>query len=248
MLTKAGYKINAVPGAGSSLENLKEIANAKLNIVCNEELGLQLAQYLEKRFGTPYVVAGMPYGIEGTKNWLTRIHEALPCENLQVVFDEGTAQMERLTAKENDYRGVWGSLWFDKVILSAAGTQALCMAQALRNEWLDMGELIVICQHEVKSADYCDAADKILVTGKDVDEIEKLFQNAEDVLLLASSSETSNLRRRGARFYSCNIAYPSADEVLLTETPFVGIKGAAHLLERLWNVYVKKQMDEQVDK
>ena len=248
LLAKAGYEINAVPGAGSSLEDLQEIARAKLNIVCNEELGLKLAQYLEKRFGTPYVVAGMPYGIEGTKNWLTRIHEALPCENLQAVFDEGTAQMERLTAKENDYRGVWGSLWFDKVILSAAGTQALCMAQALRNEWLDMGELIVICQHEVKSADYCEVADKVLVTGKDADEIEKLFQNEEDVLLLGSSSEASNLRRRGVRFYSCNIAYPSADEVLLTETPFVGIKGAAHMLQRLWNVYVKKQMDEQVDK
>lgn len=248
ILEKAGYEINAVPGAGSSLEVLQGIGCAELNVVCNEELGLKLAQYLEKRFGTPFVVAGLPYGTKGTQKWLERIAKVLPCENLQGVIEECNAQNERLTAWGNDYRGPWGSMWFDKVVLSAPGTQALCMAQALRNEWIDTGELIVICQHEVEINDYCDAADKVLVTGKDCAAIEDVFENGDNILLLASSSEASNIRRKNCKFLSSNIAFPSADEVILTETPFVGIKGAAHMMQRLWNLYIASVMNKQVGK
>ena len=248
LLKMVGYKINAIPGSGSSLEDLGKLGAAGLNIVCNEELGLILAKHLEKVFGTPYVVVGMPYGIEGTQDWLERIHKVLPCENLQAVKEEGKELLERLISQGNDYRGVWGSLWFDNVILAAPGTQALCMAQALRREWADMGELTVICQHAVKTADYCDVADKVFVVGKDAAEIESLLQNAEDVLLLASSSEASVLRRRRVDFSYSNIAYPCADEVLFTEVPFVGLQGAAHMLQKLWNAYITKAIKEQVDK
>ncbi len=248
ILENAGYERNAVPGAGSSLEDLQGIGSASLNIVCNEELGLKLAQYLEKRFGIPYVVVGLPYGTKGTQKWLERIAEIMPCENLQTVIAECKVQNERLTAWGNEYRGPWGSIWFDKVVVSAPGTQALCMAQALRSEWIDTGELVVICQHEVEAQTYCDVADKVFVTGKDSAAIEEVFQNEENLLLLASSSETSNLRRKNCKFLSCKIAFPSADEVLLTETPFVGIKGAAHMLQRLWNLYITSVMNKQVGK
>ncbi|MBQ8417152.1 MAG: nitrogenase component 1 [Phascolarctobacterium sp.] len=247
LLEKAGYKINAVPGGGSSLEELQQLGKAQLNIVCNEELGLKIAQHLEKRFGTPYLVAGLPYGLQGTQKWLRKINEVLPCSHLQVVLDECEQQAERLNALGNDYRGLWGSIWFDKVVIAANGTQALCMGQAVRNEWADMGELIVICQHDVQNT-YCHMADEVLLAGRDAIKIEGILQNVEDVLLLGSSSEASTLRRRGARFTSCTIAYPAAEEVLLTETPFVGIRGAAHMLQKLWNVYIRSVLDKQVSK
>ena len=248
ILEKAGYEINTVPGAGSSLEALQGICRASLNIVCNEELGLKLAQYLENHFGTPYVMAGLPYGTNGTKKWLESINAVLPCENLQAVLDECKEQAEHLTAWCNDYRGPWGSIWFDKVVVAAPGTQALCMAQALRSEWIDTGELVVICQHDVEQNNYCDVADKVLVAGKDYAAIEEVFAKGDDLLLLATSSESSNLRRKNCKFSSCNIAFPSTDEVHLTETPFVGIKGAAHLLQRLWNLYITSVMNKQVGK
>ena len=248
ILEKAGYEINTVPGSGSSFKELQGVGQASLNIVYNEELGLKLAQYLEKRFGTPYILAGLPYGTSGTQKWLEAINAALPCENLQAVLDECKEQAERLTAWGNDYRGPWGTIWFDKVAISAPGTQALCMAQALRNEWLDTGELVVVCQHDVEQSRYCDVADKVLVAGKDSAASEEVFAKEDKLLLLASSSESSNLRRKNCKFISCNIAFPSADEVLLTETPFVGIKGAAHMLQRLWNLYITSVMNKQVDK
>lgn len=68
ILKQAGYKINVLFGSGSNIDALKNIAGAELNIVCNEELWLEIAKYLEENYGTPYVCAGLPYGIEGTKN------------------------------------------------------------------------------------------------------------------------------------------------------------------------------------
>jgi nitrogenase molybdenum-cofactor synthesis protein NifE len=248
ILEQAGYEINAVPGAGSSFEILQGIGRVELNIVCNEELGLKLAKYLENCFGTPYVLAGLPYGTSGTQKWIEAINAVLPCENLQAVLDECKTQSERLTAWGNDYRGPWGCIWFDKVVFAAPGTQALCMAQALRNEWIDTGELVVICQHDVEQNRYCDVADKVLVAGKDSAAIEKVFAKGDNLLLLASSSEAVNLRRQNRTFFSSNIAFPSADEVLLTDTPFVGIKGAAHMLQRLWNLYITSVMNKQVSK
>lgn len=247
LLKKAGYEINAVPGAGSSLSELESLSSAQLNIVCNEELGLNLAKHLEKCFGTPYIVAGLPYGTNGTAKWMKAIHTALPCQNLQAVLAECKEQGERLTAWGNDYRGVWGSIWFDKVVIAAPGTQALCMGQAVRNEWLDTGDLTIVCQHYVQNI-YGDAANRVLVTGRDSTAIEELWQKENNILLLASSSESSNLRRQKAKFFSCNIAYPSADEVLLTEEPFVGTRGAAHLLQKIWNIYIGSVMNEQVNK
>ena len=64
-----------MPGAGSELETLQKIPAAQLNIVINEELGLETAKYLKERYGTPYVVAGIPYGLKGTLRWLEKIAE-----------------------------------------------------------------------------------------------------------------------------------------------------------------------------
>ena len=43
ILRKAGYIVNCVPGSGSKLAALRNIGAAALNIVCHEELGLEIA-------------------------------------------------------------------------------------------------------------------------------------------------------------------------------------------------------------
>ena len=55
-----------------NLRHCKKIPAAQLNIVINEELGLETAKYLKERYGTPYVVAGIPYGLKGTLRWLEK--------------------------------------------------------------------------------------------------------------------------------------------------------------------------------
>ena len=68
------------------------------------------------------------------------------------------------------------------------------------------------------------------------------LQQADNTLILGSSSESSVLLREGKKFWCCNIAYPVQDEVLLATAPFAGIRGAGHMLQRLWNLKIKTQL------
>lgn len=57
--------------SGTSISELEEMAGAHINIVIRRE-GEEAAKYLEKRFGTPYLMA-RPYGIRGTLGWLENV-------------------------------------------------------------------------------------------------------------------------------------------------------------------------------
>ncbi len=55
MLTKSGVEMGMMLPSGTSVEEIRKAACAKVNIVVNP-IGLELAQKMEKAFGTPYVL------------------------------------------------------------------------------------------------------------------------------------------------------------------------------------------------
>ena len=246
LLQMAGYTIQASPGSGSSLEDIRHLGRAELNIVTNEELGLPLAQYLQKHLGTPYVLAGLPYGVEGTKAWLKKIDTALKAPQLQAALSEAEATQEYLTCWLNDARCQWGDLWYDQVLVNASPTQALCLAQGLRREFLDTDKLVVLCQRQLphsQSKDYCQEADSVFLAGDGSFSWDEVASAQGSLLLLGSSSESSLLYRRGMKnFQSCNIAYPANEEIFLTKQPLVGLEGSKQLLQRLWNGFIQQSL------
>lgn len=245
LLQLAGYKVLCTPGSECSLEEFKQLGAATLNIVTNEELGLELAKYLHKRYGTPYVVAGLPYGVQGTLGWMKKINEALPAASLQALEAEARVQSSYLLSRNNEAVALWGSLWFEEVIVSAPATQALCLAQTLRTEWSDIGKLSVICQQSLEQPPACDAADAIYSVGEDDAAVSECLKTCNNVLLLASGSESSVLyRREQCNFTSCNVAYPANDEVFIVQQPMVGLKGSGYMLQRLWNCFIQQQKEK----
>ena len=243
ILQLAGYEVLTAAGSGSSVGDLRKMGMAQLNIVTNVELGLPLAKYLEHKYGTPYVVAGLPYGVEGTLAWVEKIHAALPCPHLEKVRAEAAWQRAYLMSRTNEARLLWGSLWFDEVLVSATPTVAMAMAQALRTEWADTAQLTVICQQPPAQPLACEAADAVYSVGVDDAAIAAYYAQCDQVLVLASSSESSVLyRRKNCEFFSCNIAYPANDAVFVTSQPMVGFKGSAYMLERLWNIFVQSSL------
>ncbi len=246
LLKKAGYDVLTVPGSGSTVDELRRMGEASLNIVTNEELGLPLAEYLERKYGTPYITAGIPYGIEGTVNWLKKIHSILGCDCFSEVCREAEELFNSLTSKNNEARLLWGSLWFDEVLVSGPSTMALCLAQTLRTEWADMGKLTVICQEPLKQSLYCEAADAVYTVGRDDAAVAAYLEQCNNVLLLGSSSESSVLyRRNNCKFQSCNIAYPANDEIFMQTQPMAGLRGCGYMLQRLWNTFIAGQIRKQ---
>lgn len=242
LLGLAGYQVIACPGAGSSVEEMAKIAQAELNIVLQPELGLEMAKFLESEYRMPFIAPMLPYGLDGTIKWLSAINDAIKT-NLSFVEEELESAEQSIFSRVNEIKSIWGDLWFDKALISAPSSVAIGLARALRCEWADMEELTVVLQDDTQIAVDSEFADTLLWASRDSLRIEKTMLGLSNGLLLGSSSERSFLDRHGlTNVLFANIAYPVYDELLLTSTPFMGINGHKHMLERLWNKKIEQQM------
>jgi nitrogenase molybdenum-iron protein alpha chain len=80
----------------SSRDELRQVSEAALNVsMCNVHDDYML-KYLEERFGTPYVIAGMPVGFRHTRQWLLKIAERFGLEKEA----DALADYEEKLAKE----------------------------------------------------------------------------------------------------------------------------------------------------
>jgi light-independent protochlorophyllide reductase subunit B len=76
ILGTLGVQINAVAPWGASLDDVRRLPAAWVNIAPYRELGLGAAQYLEEQFGTP-ALYNAPIGVQPTLAWLRQLVAAL---------------------------------------------------------------------------------------------------------------------------------------------------------------------------
>ena len=242
ILETAGYRINAIPGGGSAWDEIMELPQADLNLVLRDELALKAAKELESEFGTPYLSAGMPYGIQGTLAWLEKINTVLPATNLKAVRQEAETVNARLQFRSSNMQSLWGPLWFDNILIAAPPSEAAGIAEAVRGEWADTGNLVIHFTEDTPLRPK--AANKICVTGKDDAAMKETFENWTGGLVIGSSLETSRFVRLKKPFVNCNIVLPSYHEIIATDSPLCGIRGASNLFERIWNAKLNSCMEE----
>lgn len=240
LLAACGIRVLSMPGAGSPWEDILRAPAASLNLVVRDELALEAARQMEKDFGVPYLSAGLPYGMEGTERWLRRIADALGGADLAAVSGEIRARHTHMRHMAMDLESLWGPLWFDRILVAALPSEAAGLAEAVRGEWADTGELTVHLQHASEVS--IPAADAVMTCGRDDAAIGAYYRAWEGGLLLGSSHEESRLLRLGKPFTPCLIAYPTTDRLFLTDLPFCGVRGAEYLYERLWNAKLAEQM------
>jgi len=242
LLELAGYKVQVAFGAGSLVEEITQMTKVELNIVIYPELGLKVAEYLQEEYAIPFIAPSLPYGLEGTKKWLEAINEVVNTD-LSKVYAEIETSEQVLFSKINELKSIWGDLWFDNALVVGYSSVAFALAKALRLEWADMQDLSVVFQDEPSLNYQDDNIDNVYLVSKDGLQVETILKSLDNALLLASSSETSVIRRnKRQNVLNLNINYPVYDELLLTEEPFIGIKGHAHMLQRLWNAKIKEQL------
>lgn len=76
MLQTLGVQVNVVAPWGASVDDLRRLPAAWLNIAPYRELGLQAADYLETQFGMP-ALREAPIGVQPTLRWLNALIEQL---------------------------------------------------------------------------------------------------------------------------------------------------------------------------
>ena len=242
ILETAGYRINAIPGGGSAWGEIMRLLQADLNLVLRDELALKAAKELQEEFGTPYLSVGMPYGIVGTLRWLDAINAVLPAKNREAIRQEAETVNARLQFRSSNMQSLWGPLWFDNILIAAPPSEAAGIAEAVRGEWADTGNLVIHFTQD--TALRPQAATKICIAGKDDTAMKETFENWSGGLVMGSSLEASRLVRLKKPFVNCNIVLPSYHEIIATDSPLCGIRGAAYLFERIWNAKLSGCMDE----
>ena len=242
ILEMAGYRINAIPGGGSAWSEIMRLPQADLNLVLRDELALKAAKELQAEFGTPYLSVGMPYGIQGTLRWLDTINAVLPAKNREAIRQEAEAVNARLQFRSSNMQSLWGPLWFDNILIAAPPSEAAGIAEAVRGEWADTGNLVIHFTQD--TALRPQAATKICIAGKDDTAMKETFENWSGGLVMGSSLEASRLVRLKKPFVNCNIVLPAYHEIIATDSPICGIRGAAYLFERIWNAKLSGCMDK----
>ena len=242
ILETAGYHINAIPGGGSAWDEIMELPQADLNLVLRDELALKAAKELQAEFGMPFLSVGMPYGIAGTLRWLDIINTALPAKNTEAIRQEAETVNARLQFRSSNMQSLWGPLWFDNILIAAPPSEAAGIAEAVRGEWADTGNLVIHFTQETPLRPK--AATKICIAGKDDAAMKETFENWTGGLVIGSSLETSRLVRLKKPFVNCNIVLPSYHEIIATDLPLCGMRGAAYLFERIWNAKLNSCMEE----
>lgn len=214
LLERFGVKINCALGYDFTAEEAKSLSRAQLNIVLHEELGLGIAQKLENELHIPYLVPALPYGLEGTEKWLLQILKALHADLEQEVntyFAKEKAELSYLNAR---LEKAHGELWFDQICINARTSVAQGLADALRKELVNYGEMVLNIYGEKQVKNPCD------------------FEKSGELLLLGSSLDYRHFVVAKARFAFIGISYPNNDDVSFG--PYMGVAGARHLLEKLW--------------
>ena len=231
LLTRAGYEVRHVFGCGMRPEDVDSLARAELNIVVHDELGWAAAEYLEEHCGTPYIAPLPPYGRAGTRRWLEEINAVLPPPQMAAAMAEIHAAERRDFLRINDLKNTWGELCFDTVLIRAPRTTAWGLAQALRTEWADVRHLAVAAAVRADAAGAAIADERLAET--DTARAQELLTVMERGLLMGSSSESVYADPR--RMLYLPVAYPVVDRLLLSDLPFMGLRGARCMEDALWN-------------
>lgn len=85
LLTSAGCKVISCWAMGSTLEDIAQSAQARLNIVVSHT-GLKAVRYMERKYGIPYLV-GIPIGREPTRLFIDAV-----CSSLDIAIGSRVSQ------------------------------------------------------------------------------------------------------------------------------------------------------------
>lgn len=77
LLALIDIRINAVLTADATLQQIRDLGSAALNVVVCEATGREAAELLAQKFGMPYIVEEIPIGYGATKRFLARVGNAL---------------------------------------------------------------------------------------------------------------------------------------------------------------------------
>lgn len=233
-----GIEVNCCPGAGSSVEELKKLPEADLNVVIYPELGRRTAEFLKESCGTPYYLCqGPPVGFSATEQMFREICERLGKDDLPVKEDSekaralawikinGVHEMSGLPegtafAVEESCSTVYSFAGF---FMEYLGMVPDCLSIIGEKDPFIMGKLQkLLSDHEAGHPEEKDIFDT---------RAELVFGNANTI---------AALKLRNQAFCGIEISQPGMGYIDVLPKTQLGIKGSLFLVEQVLNGLMSK--------
>ncbi|WP_448375473.1 nitrogenase component 1 [Fervidobacterium sp.] len=228
-----GMRLNAVFTSYSSIQDLKSASRAGLNIVVRNE-ALESAIIMKKKFSIPYHY-GIPYGINGTINFVKSIESLLKIKSNQEFLNQELRLCSKAVAsfkkelKRTDDLNVWLSGNVDLVV---------GLATFMENELLlPVSKVFVI--HSFDNEDFLKRYKELLpntefIFNANGDLYEVLIVEGETILL--GDGLFIDIVNKNKKVISIQVANPNLSSVKVCNfLPFVGFRGTLYLIENLFN-------------
>ncbi len=219
-----GVRVNAVVPLGASLDDLRTLGRAWLNVPTAHELALPAMELLRERFETPYV-SEVPYGEAGTTRVVNEIARLLEIPRARVTHAARDAMLGWY-ARTVDAHALSGK----RVGVFGAPSAAAGIARVLREE-LDMQVDFCgtyVTEHGAWLRErVADLGCEVLVTD-DYRAVAEQIDRARPDIVFGSQMERHSASRFGV---PCAVISPPAHilNFPLGYEPFVGYDGANHL-------------------
>ena len=222
LLALCGIEVQCSLGCECSVEEIRTLPEADLNVVVDPDWGLPVAQYLEEKLGMPFVAPkGLPVGFAATEALFTEICDALGCDVTPVMEDSERARARSYLylARVNSLTGLPRGT---KYAVHGSPSQALGYSRFLTKYFGMVADVISI-------ADTGDAAcDTSLATEKDI-------YHTDAELVFADGNIIANLKGRHHQFTGIEISLPSLGYVDVIPKTHLGTQGALLICEQVLN-------------
>jgi len=250
LLSDLNITINTIIPEGSSVQDIKNLPKAWLNIVPYQEIGLKTANYLSTEFNQPFI-STTPMGVVGTANFIRQLASKLNQQgNLKLNFENYIQRQTRFISQ-----ATWFSQSIDcqnltgkRAIVFGDATHAAAMTRILS---LEMGIQVVFagtfCRmlsdwFYTEVQDHCD---EVIVTD-DHNLVSDLIAKIEPDVIFGTQME----RHVGKRLnIPCAVISTPVhiQNFPLSYRPFLGYEGTNQIMDLIYNSFTLGMEDHLLE-
>lgn len=223
LLHSAGFQIGVCLGQDDlTIEELREIPQAAINILLAPELGQKVAEYLEEACGQKYITLPVPYGPVQSIVWLRNIGAALGKEpQIAGLEEEIRVQEEDIGQQLALLRRKVENLYYRRAVLALPYSNMISLSQALKDSILDVERIVGHLQGNYRSDILIEPEEKADAWGDS--EYQILFGTAQDRIFMGAYGHTVYLN-----------SYKADGRIKERYKTYIGIQGWAVLLKEVF--------------
>jgi nitrogenase molybdenum-cofactor synthesis protein NifE len=231
MFTLLGADVNTVFTCQTDVEGIREMASASLNLV-TRDLGIEAAQILKERFGVPYIY-GLPFGVRGSIKWMEKVAEIL---GLSPEREMISRELERYGFSVLELISFMQKFDHLRALISCPYDYALGLARWMREEW-GITPAAVALSAKPDNPDFMKEFERLgiynVLIEPDSPTMENAISSIEPHIIFGNSYDLQMAKDVPIKIHA---AFPAFDYVYKFDgTPFVGLRGHAHLTQTLVN-------------